>query len=71
MGIEKTADSRNIRNFVHPERCIYLLGAEDYGLPKDILDKCYSVIHIESKYCLNVSIAGSIVMFDRKNKEGR
>ena len=34
IGIELCDRSVPLTNFVHPERCIYLLGAEDYGLPK-------------------------------------
>lgn len=52
----------------HPERCIYLLGAEDAGLPVRILQK-HTVAHIPGgEYCFNVAVAGSIVMYDRYNK---
>jgi len=71
IGIEQTENSKNIVNFVHPERAVYLLGAEDYGLPPTILDKCQSVIHIETPLCLNVSVAGSIILFDRQTKNRR
>ena len=65
VGIELGGES--IREYKHPERCIYLLGAEDHGLPSEIMDKCHEVIEIPSvnEYCLNVASAGSIVMYDR------
>lgn len=69
IGIELCDRSVPLTNFVHPERCIYLLGAEDYGLPKDIIDKCNAVVQLPGKFSLNVSIAGSIVMYDRVAKE--
>jgi tRNA G18 (ribose-2'-O)-methylase SpoU len=53
--------------FHHPERCIYLLGAEDYGLPQNILAQCDYHIELESpkKISMNVATAGAIVMYDR------
>ena len=65
IGIELGGDS--LCTFQHPERAIYLLGAEDYGLPNNILKNCHFTLEIPSvkPYCLNVSVAGSIVMFDR------
>lgn len=60
---------RPIKNFVHPESCVYLLGAEDGGIPKDIL-KGKQVIELPAvrKPSFNVAISGSIIMFDRLNK---
>lgn len=68
IGVEQDLKSKPIHGFAHPKRAIYLLGSEDIGLPKHILDLCHDIIEIPSKQCLNVSMAGSIVMFDRINK---
>lgn len=68
IGIELDSKARQLRNFIHPERCIYLLGAEDHGLTKNALNKCYSLIQIPGEISLNVSVAGSIVMYDRLSK---
>lgn len=68
IGVEQCEESINIKEYTHPERAIYLLGAEDNGLTKEAIEKCQRVIHIESPRCLNVAVAGSIVMFDRNNK---
>jgi len=59
-----------LSNFVHPERVVYLLGAEDYGLPEEILSRCYTIISLSSirQESFNVSVAGSIVMYDRLTK---
>jgi tRNA G18 (ribose-2'-O)-methylase SpoU len=56
-----------LSNVVHPERAIYLLGAEDYGIPKEITEKCKLVISLESvgQNSYNVAVAGSIVMYHR------
>lgn len=72
IGVEQADGvSRDISNFVHPERAIYLLGAEDAGIPPALLAKCQSVIHISTPMCLNVAVAGSIVLFDRDVKMRR
>ncbi len=68
VAVELDGRSTPIKRFVHPERCIYLLGAEDNGIPEHILDKCVDIVQLPGDYCMNVSVAGSIVMFDRLNK---
>lgn len=56
-----------LREFAHPDMAIYLLGAEDAGLPARILAQCQSVVALESVGPLsyNVAVAGSLVMYDR------
>ena len=57
------------KDFVHPERAIYLLGAEDNGLPREVLAHCNHILQLHGERCLNVSVAGSIVLHDRVAKE--
>jgi tRNA G18 (ribose-2'-O)-methylase SpoU len=68
IAIEQSERSKDIKDYKHPERAIYLLGAEDHGIPIKLLDQCHEVIHIDTPQCLNVSSAGSIVMYDRQMK---
>lgn len=65
--VEQCESSHNINNFIHPERAIYILGAEDDGIPEDLM-KGHQKIFIDTPRSLNVSIAGSIVLFDRQQK---
>lgn len=66
VAVELTEDATPLDRFCHPERCIYLLGAEDHGLPQNVLGWCHHrVIVPGAKNCLNVATAGSIVMYDR------
>ncbi|MCG3203959.1 MAG: tRNA (cytidine(34)-2'-O)-methyltransferase [Elusimicrobia bacterium] len=67
--IEKNSISRPLHNFVHPERAIYLLGAEDYGLPEEYMEHKTVVEIPGGQFCLNVAVAGSIVIYDRITKE--
>src|ERR1051325_8491179 len=39
IAIEQSKKSISITRFPHPERAIYLLGAEDHGIPPNILRK--------------------------------
>lgn len=68
VGIEIDETARPLKNFVHPENCIYLLGAEDHGLTKDVIRECNHIVVLPGSHCLNVSVAGSIVMYDRISK---
>lgn len=68
VGIELTANSKKLNlNYVHPERAVYLLGADDHGLPKKVIDKCQHcvIIDTERPVSMNLAVAGSIVMNDR------
>lgn len=60
----KQPNSRELSRFVHPEQAVYLLGNEGNGIPPSILEK-NMVVHIPSSLCLNVSVSGSIVLYDR------
>ena len=68
IGIEITENAHSLANFVHPKQAIYILGAEDYGLSKEALQALKTIVYIPSKHCLNVSVAGSIIMYDRQAK---
>ncbi len=63
---------RVLTNYVHPERAIYLLGSEDGGISKAILDRCDGVISLPYSRMpsYNVAVAGALVMFDRQTKRG-
>lgn len=65
VGVELAEKARELSTFTHPQRAIYLLGAEDHGLSEAIMDKCHHLIKLRGAYSLNVSVAGSIVMYHR------
>lgn len=65
--IEQTLGAKSIKETHHPETAVYVLGAEDEGVPEEMM-RGYQKIFIDTPMCLNVAVAGSIVMFDRINK---
>lgn len=72
IAVENVEKSYDLKKFVHPEKAIYLLGSEIQTLPKKILDRCYACVKIATPkdICMNVSSAGSILLYDRFIKNG-
>lgn len=67
VGVEFTPEAIPLPMFTHPPQALYLLGAEDHGLPPSVLRRCHAVIQIPSLHerSLNVAVAGSIVIAHR------
>ena len=70
VGIELDKRSVPLTTYKHPQQAVYLLGSERDGLSAEALEKCNEVIQIPGEYSLNVSVAGSIVLYDRLLKNG-
>ena len=68
VGIELTEDAISLEEFKHPRNCVYLLGAEDHGLPNVAIEKSQHIIKFNTPKSLNVAVAGSIIMYDRSVK---
>lgn len=73
VGVELAPYSTSLERFWHPPRALYVLGAEDHGLPAWILRRCHKVVSIPtpSPWSLNVAVAGSLVLYDRYVKTQR
>lgn len=65
VGVEQ--GGQPLSEFVHPRNAVYLLGAEDAGLPGEILTQCRQIISLQAvrQAAYNVAVAGSIVMYHR------
>jgi tRNA (guanosine-2'-O-)-methyltransferase len=70
VGVELTDGAQPLERFMHPERAVYLLGAEDYGLPPKVIERCHSVVKLRGRHSMNVSVAGSIVLYHRVTQGG-
>lgn len=68
VGVELDNSSKDIVDYQHPHRCVYLLGNEQAGLTAEAIEKCHELIQLPGDYSLNVSVAGSIVLYDRVAK---
>jgi tRNA G18 (ribose-2'-O)-methylase SpoU len=65
VGIELDPRAVTLRKYSHHDQACYLLGAEDHGLSKVARDACHDLIVLPGKHCLNVAVAGSIVLAHR------
>jgi tRNA G18 (ribose-2'-O)-methylase SpoU len=72
VAVELDELAKSLPEFSHPQRAVYLLGAEDHGLPQGVLDRCHYTVQIPTvqEWSMNVAVAGSIVMYDRMSKSG-
>lgn len=68
VGVEIDERAEMLHTFEHPKRAIYLLGAEDTGLPEFVKAKCHKIIQLPGNSSLNVGVTGSIVIHDRVSK---
>ncbi len=68
VGVEIDDRAEWLHEFEHPKRAIYLLGAEDTGLPEEVKEKCHFLIKLPGNTSLNVGVTGSIVLHDRATK---
>lgn len=70
VAVELCEGARNVVDYAHPEQAVYLLGPEDGSLSPDILAACHSRLVIPGTHCLNLAVAGSVIMYDRIAKAG-
>lgn len=71
VAIELTDDAVELPSFRHPERAAYILGPEMGSVSPAILAMCDHTIKIPMKFCVNVGVAGALVMYDRLISTGR
>lgn len=65
IGIELDNTATPLEQYTHPERACYLLGAEDHGLTVEARRRCHSLLILRGDHSMNVSVAGSIVLYHR------
>lgn len=68
VGVELDDKAVPLETFEHPRRCVYLLGAEDHGLSNKAIEKSLHLVKFDTPQSLNVSVAGSIIMYGRRMK---
>ena len=65
VGVEM--GGKLLEEFTHPPQAVYLLGAEDHGLPPQVVDRCDHVVSLSAvrTASYNVAVAGSLVIYHR------
>jgi tRNA(Leu) C34 or U34 (ribose-2'-O)-methylase TrmL len=56
-------------DYQHPERAMYIFGPEDGTLGEATLKLCRDRVMIPTAFCLNLAVAVSTVLYDRRAKE--
>jgi tRNA G18 (ribose-2'-O)-methylase SpoU len=70
VGIELHEDAVDLPSFRHPLRAAYVLGPERGALSPELLARCDHVVRIPTTFCINVAMAGAVVMYDRLKSLG-
>ena len=70
VGVELTDDAVMLPTFRHPPQAAYVLGPEKGNLSDEMTELCSHVVKIPTKFCINVSLAGALVMYDRHMSMG-
>ncbi|HEX6957561.1 MAG TPA: RNA methyltransferase [Ferrovibrio sp.] len=65
VGIELLDEAIELPRFRHPLRAAYVLGPEMGSLSPELVARCQHVLKIPTSFCVNVAVAGAIVMYDR------
>jgi tRNA G18 (ribose-2'-O)-methylase SpoU len=71
VGVELIDNSIELPSFRHPTRAAYVLGPEMGSISPTLQEKCDHIIQIPTKFCINVGVAGALVMYDRLISMGK
>ena len=71
VGVELDAQAIDLPSFTHPRCAAYVMGPERGDLSAAMRAQCAHIIRIPTKFCINVQIAGAVVMYDRMQTLGR
>ncbi len=71
VGVELVEDAIPLPSFRHPRAAAYVFGPERGSLSPAMLARCDFVVRIPTRFCINLGVAGAIVMYDRMLSLGR
>lgn len=67
IAVDYDDTATKLSEFAHPERAVYLLGEEGPGFEnyEEVIKRADRKVYIESEYCMNVAVAGNMILRDR------
>lgn len=65
IGVELDDSAVDLPVFPHPFNAAYILGPEKGDLSDAAKARCAHLVKIPTKFCINLSVAAAIVMYDR------
>lgn len=70
IAVDIVDGARSLVEFTHPERAVYIFGAEDSTLGKKTIDRCVHTVYIPTRRCANLAATVNMVLYDRMAKRG-
>ncbi len=71
VGVELLDEAIDLPSFRHPMRAAYVLGPEQGSLSEGLIERCDHIVRIPTRFCVNVAMAGAILMYDRMKTMAR
>ena len=65
VGVELDDDAVSLPSFRHPTNAAYILGPEKGDLSSEAKARCAHLVKIPTQFCVNLSVAAALVMYDR------
>ena len=65
VGVELLDEAVDLPAFRHPPAAAYVLGRERGSLSPALVARCAHTVKIPTRFCLNVGLAGALVLYDR------
>ncbi len=65
VGVELDEQAVDLPSFRHPLNAAYLLGPEKGDLSEAAKARCAFLVKIPTRFCVNLSVAAALVMYDR------
>ena len=65
VGVELTDDAVTMPSFRHPRAAAYAFGPERGDVSPALLERCAHVVKIPTQFCVNLSVAAAITLYDR------
>src|SRR5438309_11094929 len=62
VGVELLDDAVDLPSFRHPRASAYVLGPERGSLSPELAARCDHVVKIPTRFCINLGLAGALVM---------
>ena len=65
VGVEIDPEAVDLPSFRHPLNAAYILGPEKGELSAEAKRACANLVKIPTRFCVNLSVAAALVMYDR------
>ena len=71
VGVELVEGAIPLPSFRHPLDAAYVFGPERGSLSPAMSARCTHVVRIPTRFCVNLAVAGAVVLYDRLLSMGR